>query len=131
MAILRVESLRAEAGYPSTILSYFQVERASDTAVPTILLAITDRINQVFISHFSDLVTRHCIDKTVFGEVRAILLECCHQYSQVRTVSIRYLNDLITSFPSLICEASVVAAILELLTVLRRACQAEFVDEVS
>lgn len=88
------------------------------------------QVNGTFVGVFSDLVTRHSINTSVYSEVRQILLECCHQQSRVRSVSTRYLNDLIASFPSLLCEASVVNLLLELLTVLRRACQSEFTDEV-
>jgi phosphatidylinositol 4-kinase len=42
----------------------------------------------------------------------------------------KYLNRLITSFPSLMCDTPLVFAILEVLTLLRRACENEFTDEV-
>jgi hypothetical protein len=89
------------------------------------------QVNSAFVSHFSKLVTTHAIDDSVYGEVRKILLYCCDQNASVRIVSLRYLNELIASFPSLLCESTVVTVLLELLTVLRRACQAQFLDEVS
>lgn len=42
----------------------------------------------------------------------------------------KYLSRLITSFPSLMCDPSLVFAILEVLTLLRRSCENEFTDEV-
>lgn len=42
----------------------------------------------------------------------------------------KFLNRLITSFPSLTCDPPLVFAILETLTLLRRACENEFLDEV-
>lgn len=41
-----------------------------------------------------------------------------------------YLNELFSSFPSLVCEKEIVLVMLELLTVLRRSCLSEFLDEV-
>ena len=42
----------------------------------------------------------------------------------------KYLNRLITSFPSLTCDPPLVFAILETLTLLRRSRENEFLDEV-
>jgi len=42
-----------------------------------------------------------------------------------------YLNELFSSFPSLVCDKEIVLVMLELLTVLRRSCLSEFLDEVS
>lgn len=88
------------------------------------------QVNATFVYNFGDLVTQHSIDVGVYHEIREILLQCCHQFSRVRIISVRYFNELVSSFPSLLCEATVVDVLLELLTVLRRACQAEFIDEV-
>ncbi|KAM0756315.1 hypothetical protein T439DRAFT_296348 [Meredithblackwellia eburnea MCA 4105] len=129
MTVLRVESLRAEAGFPSVMLSYFEAEGVTSTSMYPTLVSIAEKVNNIFVHHFSELVTTHSINSSVFAQVKAILLQCCHQYSKVRSVSLRYLNELVSSFPSLICDSSVVTSLLELLTALRRACQAEFLDE--
>lgn len=41
-----------------------------------------------------------------------------------------YLNKLIMSFPSFMCDGPFVFALLEVLSLLRKACEGEFVDEV-
>ena len=71
------------------------------------------------------------MEPTVYSEVREVLLETCHQYSKVRSVATKYVDDLFHNFPSLLCAEKVITTLLELLTVVRRACQAEYVDEVS
>ena len=45
-------------------------------------------------------------------------------------VASKYLDRLITSFPSLMCDPPLVFSILEVLTLLRRACEGELLDEV-
>lgn len=42
----------------------------------------------------------------------------------------KYLQRLITAFPSLLCDPPFVIAILEVLTLMQRACEDEFTDEV-
>lgn len=68
---------------------------------------------------------------TVYREVREVLLETCNQYSKVRTVATKFVGDLFVDFPSLLCAEEVITTLLEMLTVARRACQAQYVDEVS
>ena len=64
------------------------------------------------------------------SELRSLLLASTHRITSARDIASRYLNRLITSFPSLMCDPPLVFAILEVLTLLRRACENEFLDEV-
>ena len=64
------------------------------------------------------------------GELRRLLVLSTHRIAKARDVASKYLNRLITSFPSLMCDSQFVFAILEALTLLQRACDNEFVDEV-
>ena len=63
-------------------------------------------------------------------ELRALLVAGTHRIPKAREVAARYLNRLITSFPSLMCDPPLVFAILEVLTLLRRATENEYLDEV-
>jgi phosphatidylinositol 4-kinase len=63
-------------------------------------------------------------------ELRTLLISSTHRITKVREMASKYLNRLITSFPSLMCDPPLVFAILEVLTLLRRACENEFMDEV-
>jgi phosphatidylinositol 4-kinase len=60
-----------------------------------------------------------------------MLLQTVAVQEVVRSAALRYLDNLLTSFPSLVCDLGVVTVMLELLTVLRHACLDEFTDEVS
>lgn len=60
-----------------------------------------------------------------------MLLQTVAVQEVVRAAALRYLDNLLTSFPSLVCDLGVVTVMLELLTVLRHACLDEFTDEVS
>lgn len=84
----------------------------------------------VAISEISRRVVEHSIPDSVSKEMRKLLVFSCHRVSKARDVAMRYLNRLISSFPSLMCDATLVYAILEVLTLLRRACEGEYTDEV-
>ena len=81
-------------------------------------------------NQMSRKIVEHCIPGHVSSELRHLLIYSCHRIGKAREVASRYLNRLITSFPSLMCGAPLVFAILEVLTILRRACEGEFTDEV-
>lgn len=78
----------------------------------------------------SKKIIEHSVPRQITSELRSLLVYSCHRINKAREVASRYLNRLITSFPSLMCGAPLVFAILEVLTILRRACEGEFTDEV-
>lgn len=78
----------------------------------------------------SKKVIEHSIPRQISSELRSLLVSSCHRINKAREVASRYLNRLITSFPSLMCDAPLVFAILEVLTILQRSCEGEFTDEV-
>lgn len=130
-AVYRIETLRAEAGQPTGILQYFTVEDVNNSALFPVLQAIADQITRTFCSHLSDLATRHAMEPNVGEELRELVLSCADKHYHVRAHSFRAVNDIFSSFPSLLCSHDVVCLLLEMLTMLRRACQASFMDEVS
>jgi phosphatidylinositol 4-kinase len=87
-------------------------------------------VNESFRRALNDQVVLHNIDPIVYTEVKRILVECCRPADQVRSIALRYMDALVNSFPSLLCESSVVTACLEVLTLLRRACESQYDDAV-
>jgi phosphatidylinositol 4-kinase len=63
-------------------------------------------------------------------ELRRLLVMSTHRVEKARDIANKYLGRLIMSFPSLMCDPPLVVAILEALTMLSRACEDEFTDEV-
>lgn len=67
---------------------------------------------------------------TVFEEVRKMIVATTHRYTKVRQIAVKYLNAILTSFAALMCDRKIVFTLLEVLTLLRRSCEDELVDEV-
>lgn len=78
----------------------------------------------------NSLAAKQALPQPLSLELRALLVLGAHRVARARDVASKYLNRLITSFPSLTCDPPLVFAILETLTLLRRACENEFLDEV-
>jgi phosphatidylinositol 4-kinase A len=83
------------------------------------------------LNELSTQIVEHSLPKSMSAELQKLLVTACHRISKVRDIAAKYLYRLITSFPSLMCDAPLVCAILEVLTLVRRACEGEFTDEVS
>lgn len=84
-----------------------------------------------FVLAFQQQAIRHSLDKSVYTEIREILTACTHHSERARATSLRYMQGLVTAFPTVICHYETVATVLEILTLLRRACEGQYEDEVS
>ena len=82
------------------------------------------------INALNNKASRQALPTELSGELRVLLAWSTHRIDKAREIALAYLNRLITSFPSLMCSPSLVFAILEVLTLLRKACENEHYDEV-
>ena len=78
----------------------------------------------------NSLAAKQALPETLSKELRSLLIASTHRIAKARDVASKYLNRLISSFPSLTCDPPLVFAVLETLTLLRRACDNEFLNEV-
>ena len=74
--------------------------------------------------------SRQVLPTELSSELRVLLRWSTHRIDKARDIALGYLNRLITSLPSLMFSPSLVFAILEVLTLLRKACENEHYDEV-
>ena len=129
--ILRLESMRAEAGAFAPVFLYLGVPALSgESPLADAVQSIGDRVLSTFTSRLSGQAPHHAMDAGAYNQVRSVLLHTTNSSASVRATAMRYLDNLLASFPSLVCNLGVITVMLELLTVLRRACLDEFVDEV-
>src|ERR1700744_6043677 len=82
------------------------------------------------IEEMSRQVVDHSLSETLSKELQTLLVSGCHRVERVRLLASTYLNRLITSFPSLMCDPPLVFAILEVLNLLQKAVAGEYRDEV-
>lgn len=127
--IYQLESMRGAMGRPSMILWYFVNQGLNNSSLVGTMEAISDKVIDSFVIDMFGRVNTHSVDPRVSAEVRNLLLGSCHRFEKVRIVSRRFLDRLIGAYPSLICDQDVVFAMLEILTLLRRACEGQYRDE--
>jgi phosphatidylinositol 4-kinase A len=85
---------------------------------------------QESIEEMSRQVVDHSLPETISRELQNLLFCGCHRVERIRVLASIYLNRLITSFPSLMCDPPLVFAILEMLNLLQQAAAGEYKDEV-
>lgn len=82
------------------------------------------------INVLNNKASRQVLPTELSNELGVLLRWSTHRIDKARDIALGYLNRLITSFPSLMLSSSLVFAILEVLTLLRKACENEHYDEV-
>ncbi|CAE6400878.1 unnamed protein product, partial [Rhizoctonia solani] len=126
-----LESMRAKMFLPSSLVWYFSNEPLNKNAP---LMACMDGISEKVIRDFvNDTISRrivqHTISPALSAELRKLLVASTHRIAKIRELAMKYLQRLISAFPSLLCDPPFVVALLEVLTLMHRACEGEFTDE--
>ncbi|KAI0362486.1 atypical/PIKK/PI4K protein kinase [Trametes cingulata] len=130
LAMHDIESMRSAAGLPSSLVSYFVNKGINKTAALLLCMeSVAEKVIRGSISDLNGQAAKQSLPSGLSQELRALLVASTHRIPKAREIASRYLNRLITSFPSLMCDPPLVCAILEVLTLLRQATENEFLDE--
>ncbi|KAJ3753010.1 hypothetical protein EV360DRAFT_88184 [Lentinula raphanica] len=130
LAMHDMESMRSAAGLTSSLVSYFINESLNrHPALSACMESIAEKVIRGCISDLNTEAAQQALPERLSSELRALLICSTHRMAKARDVASKFLNRLISSFPSLMCDPPLVFAILEVLTLLRRACDNEFTDE--
>ncbi|KAF5373565.1 hypothetical protein D9758_000828 [Tetrapyrgos nigripes] len=130
LAMHDMESMRSAAGLASSLVSYFVNDTLNkNPALSSCMEAIAEKVIRGCISELHIKAAQQELPECLSQELRSLLVDSTHRVEKARDVASKFLNRLINSFPSLMCNPPLVFAILEVLTLLRQSCQNEFTDE--
>ncbi|CEH18841.1 related to phosphatidylinositol-4-kinase [Ceraceosorus bombacis] len=127
--IYSLECTRSAMGHPTMILWYFINAGLNASSLAKPMEGIADQVINSFIKDLSQQVSEHKVQPRVSEEVKRLFVASCHRVEKVRSVSRRFLDRLIPTYPSLLCDQDVVVAMLEILTLLRQGCEGQWRDE--
>ncbi|KAI7952678.1 hypothetical protein MJO29_008309 [Puccinia striiformis f. sp. tritici] len=130
----RLEIFRAEDCRASNILEYFSHVSPDEVDVHNLfgfLVTISEKVLGAFVSSFQQHVIRHTEVPHVYDQIPEILKFTCHHSTRIRGIALRYCQDMIIAFPTLVCDFETVLTMLELITLLRISCEGEYEDEYS
>ncbi|EGO21128.1 hypothetical protein SERLADRAFT_452259 [Serpula lacrymans var. lacrymans S7.9] len=125
-----VESMRSALGLPSSLVTYFTNSNLNmHASLSACMESIAEKVIRGCVNDLNIQASEQSLPDYLSGELRKLLVYSTHRIAKARDIANKYLNRLITSFPSLMCDPPLVYGILETLTLLRRACENEFTDE--
>ncbi|WAQ86921.1 hypothetical protein PtA15_7A650 [Puccinia triticina] len=130
----RLEIFRAEDCRASNILEYFSHVSPDEVDVHNLfgcLVTISEKVLGAFVSSFQQHAIRHTAVPHAHDQIPEILKFTCHHSTRIRGIALRYCQDMIIAFPTLVCDFDTVLIMLELITLLRVSCEGEYEDEYS
>ncbi|KAJ6490589.1 hypothetical protein C8R47DRAFT_1122870 [Mycena vitilis] len=125
-----MESMRSAAGLTSSLVSYFVNDSLNKhPGLSACMESIAEKVIRGCVTSLNVQASQQALPECLSAELQTLLIFSTHRIARAREIASKYLNRLITSFPSLMCDPPLVFAILEVLTLLRRGCENEFTDE--
>lgn len=126
-----LETMRSSRGYVASITTYFLNKGVnSRDSLSSCMDSIAEKVVRGCLNELNTRIMQHSLPVTISLELQKLLVASCHRIARARDIAGKYLHRMITSLPSLMCDEPLVCAILEVLTLLRRACEGEYTDEV-
>ncbi|KAF8320103.1 atypical/PIKK/PI4K protein kinase [Clavulina sp. PMI_390] len=130
LAVHDIEFLRAGSCLPSALPSYFvNASLNEDAHLVSCMEVAADVVIQRCKTVMAGKIVDHSLNVHLSSELRTLLVSACHRIAKVREISMRVLERLITGFPSLMCDSSVIFALLDILTLLQNASDGAHLDE--
>ncbi|GAA5911601.1 1-phosphatidylinositol 4-kinase STT4 [Sporobolomyces salmoneus] len=142
--VMRLEALRASAtgggggggaGRVEMVFEYFKVKDLAGEGgggMGDCLKSIAEKVLLTYISQLSHQVPLHSVPvRQTTSTLKALLYETTNPQPEVRALAYNFLNELFGNFPSLVTVdgGETARIMLELLTVVRKSCLSEFLDE--
>ncbi|CAG8451375.1 73_t:CDS:10 [Funneliformis mosseae] len=131
LSVYHIEIMRSQMGQCSFILRYFVNQGVSAGKLVGCMEEIGNQVMEVFIRVCSNRAIAHTIDENLRAHVRNLMIATCHRLSKVSQLSIKDLDNLMTAFPSLLCDKKLLFLLLELIELLWQSCEAEYLNEYS
>ncbi|KJE03847.1 phosphatidylinositol 4-kinase [Cryptococcus gattii NT-10] len=131
MAVHDLEEMRTLRHRPSVILQYFCNVSLNTSSLIGCLDAIMQKVSKSFLKQLYQQAITHSLPPTISSEICKILVACTHRMSKVREKALAYARLILETFSALLCDREVVFTLLEILTLMRRACEIQYTDEYS
>lgn len=124
-----VETLRADGGNCTHILTYFLDPSLNGSAMENCMAAIADKVFKIFLSR---TLSGHHGDASapiIATQLAQMLTGCCHRIPRVQQIASSCAEKIISSMPSSLCQKSSLFALLELLSIMWMSCLDSETDE--
>lgn len=124
-----VETLRADAGDCTHILTYFLDPSLNGSAMEHCMSAIADEVMTLFLKKVLNDTDRESSGSLVAGQLASMFAGCCHRSLRVQQIAASAAEKMISHVPSSLCQKTSLFALLELLTIMWTSCLEAELDE--
>ena len=124
-----VETLRADAGDCSHILTYFLDPSINGSALGNCMGAIADEVMTTYLRKNITAPKHGNSTPLIAVQLSSMFTGCCHRIFQVQQVAASYADKIIGAMPSSLCQKSSLFALLELLSIMWMSCLEAELDE--
>lgn len=124
-----VETLRADAGDCTHIVTYFLDPSLNGSAMENCMSAIADEVMTLYLTRMLRGPYEKSSAPLVAGQLAAMFAGCCHRIPRVQQIAASSADRIIAQIPSSLCQRSSLFALLELLTIMWTSCLEAELDE--
>ncbi|CAG8611324.1 9214_t:CDS:10 [Cetraspora pellucida] len=131
LSVYHIEIMRSQMGQCSFILRYFINRGVNTSKLVGCMEEIGNKVIEVFIEECSSRAIAHTINENFRTQVRNLMIATCHRLGKVHQLAIKHLDNVMTAFPSLLCDKKLLFLLLELIDIVWQSCDAEYTNEYS
>ena len=124
-----VETLRAEAGDCTHILTYFLDPSLNGSAMESCVSEIADKVMTLYLRTAINGLHEIGSAPLVAKQLASMFVGCCHHIPRVQQIAAISADRIINLVPSSLCQRSSLFALLELLTIMWTSCLEAELDE--
>lgn len=129
MSTYLLETLRAEAGDCSHILTYFLDPSLNGTAMENCTSGVAQAVMTAYLERALERASTEATAPGVAEQLALMFQGCCHRMPRVQQIAARSADKIVSEVPSALCYRSSLFALLELLTIMWTSCLAVELDE--
>lgn len=129
LSVYHIEMMRSKMGDCSYILRYFMNDGVNNSTMANFLETTVDRVVSAYIKDSSYKAANQSLDSELRSQITNLLQLCCHRLRKVHSLALHTCDRIVTTFPQVFAEKSLITLLLELVQLLWLSCEAEYRDE--
>lgn len=130
-AALLVSSLRARGGDCTATLPYFLESKVKTSLLNSCMLGVSNYNVDVYLSKALSGRRQDFAAPQVAVQLASLLEGCCHRIAKVQSAATAACDRIVSQIPAVLCHKAALFAVLELLSLMWKACLDTETDEYS
>ncbi|KAI8369570.1 uncharacterized protein BYT42DRAFT_503440 [Radiomyces spectabilis] len=129
LSVYHIEMMRSRMGDCNYILHYFMNDGVNNSVLTHCLETITDKVVAVYTKDAMFKARNQNLEDELRCQMTSLLKLCCHRLAKVHQLAIKTTDHIVSTFPQVLAEKSLITLLLELVQLLWLSCESEYRDE--